>query len=330
MSEAVPPCLRTARPDSQPVVTLVGMLETPVLGFLGPEGTFTHQALLSTGIAGEARAYGSVVLALDAVRRGEVTAALVPIENSIEGGVSATLDNLTYGDPLVITREVLLPVQFNLYVRPGTPLSGVRRVVTHPHAAAQCRGWLAANLPDAVVTEGGSTAAGAAEVADPASRHDAAICAAVAGEMHGLEAAATAIADNTDAVTRFVLVGRPGALPEPTGADKTTLVVFLRDDEAGALLRMLEQLASRGVNLSRIESRPSRLTRGAYSFSIDALGHVADARVAGALKGLKRTCRDVVFLGSYPSADGVRPQPGPGHTDDDYRAAEEWLADVRG
>lgn len=299
-------------------------------GYLGPEGTFTHQALLSVPVLnGEPIPYGSVVLALEAVRSGEVGAVLVPIENSIEGGVSATLDNLTYGEPLVITREVLLPVQFNLYARPGTRLADVRRVVTHPHASAQCRGWLAANLPQATVSEGGSTAAGAAEVADPESRYDATICAEIAGRMHGLEAVATAIADNTEAFTRFVLVSRPASPPPPTGADKTTMVVFLPDDEPGALLRMLEQFVSRGVNLSRIESRPSRMTRGTYSFSIDALGHVEDARVAGALKGLHRTMREVVFLGSYPSADGVRPDLRESHTDRAYRDAEAWLQRVR-
>lgn len=299
-------------------------------GYLGPAGTFCHQALLSVpDLPGHLRPYPSVVAALDGVRNGQIEAALVPIENNIEGGVSATLDNLTYGRPLMINREVLLQVEFNLYVRPGTKLEDVRRVITHPHAYAQCRDWVAEHLPKAVVSEGGSTAAGAAEIADPTSRYQATICSEAAGEMHGLEAAATAIADNKEAVTRFILVTKPMAPPERTGADKTTLVVFLREDEAGSLLRMLEQFASRGVNLSRIESRPSRISRGTYSFSIDAEGHVNDHRVAGALKGLKRTSREVVFLGSYPRADQQQPDLREGQTDADYRAAEEWLRDVR-
>ena len=156
-------------------------------GYFGPVGTFTHQALLTLpALPDEPAPYATVGLALQAVRDGDVAAALVPIENSVEGGVSATLDNLTNGEPLRIIREVLLPVQFTLFARHGTHIDDVRRVLTHPHAAAQCRDWLANKLPQAIVTEGGSTAAAAAEVADPGSRFDAAICAQVAGELHGL------------------------------------------------------------------------------------------------------------------------------------------------
>ncbi len=303
---------------------------TNAYGYLGPAGTFCHEALLTVpDLPGHLRPYPSVVAALDAVRKDQIDAALVPIENNIEGGVSATLDNLTYGETLMIRSEVLLPVEFNLYVRPGTALKDVTRVVTHPHAYAQCREWVQTNLPKATVSEGGSTAAGAAEIADPNSRYQATICSQAAGELHDLEAVATAIADNKEAVTRFILVTKPGPPPERTGADKTTLVVFLRDDEAGALLRMLEQFASRGVNLSRIESRPSRLVRGHYSFSIDAEGHINDHRVAGALKGLKRTSRDVIFLGSYPRANGFRPQVPEGQSDESYHAAEAWLKGLR-
>jgi len=254
----------------------------------------------------------------------------VPIENSVEGGVSATLDNLAYGDPLVITREVLLPVQFTLFGRPGARLADVRSVLTHPHAAAQCRNWLAARLPEAVVTESGSTAGAAAEVADAQSRFDAAICAQVAGEMYRLSPLAAAIADNPDAVTRFVLVSRPGPLAPATGADKTTMVLFMRDDHPGALLEILEQFASRGVNLCRIESRPTKRTLGDYCFSVDAEGHLDDARLAEALMGLHRICADVVFLGSYPRADQERPTIQVGTTNRDYAAAGSWLRRLRG
>ncbi|RCK68434.1 prephenate dehydratase [Desertihabitans brevis] len=299
-------------------------------GYLGPAGTFTHQALLSLGdLPGEARPYPSVPAALHAVRSGEVGSVLVPIENSVEGGVSATLDALTYGDPLQISAEVVIAVQFDLYVRPGTELSQVRSVVSHPHAIAQCRGWLDAHLPDAVVTEGGSTAAAAVAVAAPGSRFDAAICAPVAGVSQGLVAAATSIADNAGAQTRFVLVGPPGPLPPRTGADKTTLVCFLRVDRSGALLEILEQFATRGVNLCRIESRPTRTTLGSYCFSIDAEGHLDDARLAEAVMGLHRVCSEVVFLGSYPRADGLTPTVAEGQGDEDYTEAAAWLARLR-
>ena len=300
-------------------------------GYFGPVGTFTHQALLTLpAVAGEPIPYATVGLALQAVRDGEITAALVPIENSVEGGVSATLDTLTYGDPLMITREVVLPVQFTLFARAGTRLDDVRHILTHPHAAAQCRDWLATHLPQVMITEGGSTAAAAAEVADPLSRFDAAICAQVAGEAHRLTALAEGIADNPDAVTRFVLVSRPGLVGPATGADKTTLVLFMRENHPGALLEILEQFASRGVNLCRIESRPTKRSLGDYCFSVDAEGHIDDARLAEAMMGLHRICGDVVFLGSYPRANGAEPIIRVGTSNSDYAAAARWLQRLKG
>ena len=300
-------------------------------GYFGPVGTFTHQALLTLpAVAGEPIPYATVGLALQAVRNGEITAALVPIENSVEGGVSATLDTLTYGEPLMITREVVLPVQFTLFARSGTRLDDVRHILTHPHAAAQCRDWLATHLPHVMVTEGGSTAAAAAEVADPLSRFDAAICAQVAGEAHRLTALAEGIADNPDAVTRFVLVSRPGLVGPATGADKTTLVLFMRENHPGALLEILEQFASRGVNLCRIESRPTKRSLGDYCFSVDAEGHIDDARLAEAMMGLHRICGDVVFLGSYPRANGAEPIIRVGTSNSDYAAAARWLERLKG
>ena len=300
-------------------------------GYFGPVGTFTHQALLTLpALPDEPTPYATVGLALKAVRDGDVAAALVPIENSVEGAVSATLDNLTYGEPLRIIREVVLPVQFMLFARNGTQFHDVRQVLTHPHAAAQCREWLTRNLPDAVITEDGSTAAAAAEVADPLSRYDAAICALVAGELNGLVPLATGIADNPDAVTRFVLVSRPGSVGPATGADKTTMVLFMRDDHPGALLEILEQFASRGVNLCRIESRPTKKSLGDYCFSVDAEGHVDDSRMAEAMMGLHRVCRDVVFLGSYPRADLTESIILHGTSNEEYAAAATWLRKLRG
>jgi len=301
-----------------------------VLGYFGPEGTFTHQALLSLNLDEEAVPFSSVAATLDAVRDGTVRAGLVPIENSVEGGVSATLDNLAAGKPLVITAEALLSVQFGLYGRVGTRLSDVRRVVTHPHAAAQVRTWLATHLPEATVTERGSTAGAAKEVATPGSTFDAAVCAAVAGEMYALEPLAADIADNPDAVTRFVLVSRPAAPAQRTGHDKTSLVAYMREDRSGALLEILEQFASRGVNLCRIESRPTKERMGSYCFAIDAEGHVSDARMAEALMGLHRICKRVDFLGSYPRADKVEPTVEKGFRESDYEKAVTWLNGLTG
>jgi len=300
-------------------------------GYFGPEGTFTHQALLALGLPGDARPYPTVAAALDAVRDGVVDASVVPIENSNEGGVSATLDDLgTPGQvPLHIVGEVVIDVRFDLAVRPGvTRLDDVHSVLTHPHAAAQCRAWLAEHVPQATLTERGSTAGAAQEVARPDSTYDAAICAPVARELYGLTALAHGIGDTADAVTRFVLVSRPGRPPARTGHDKTSLVAFMRADRPGALLEILQQLAVRGVNMCRIESRPTKTTLGSYCFSIDAEGHIEDARLAEALIGLRRICQDVIFLGSYPRADGTAPQVPEGATDDDYAAAHDWLASL--
>jgi prephenate dehydratase len=261
-----------------------------------------------------------------------VAGSVVPIENSVEGGVSATLDYLAApGEqtPLQIVRETVIKVAFDLAARPDTTRDGIQTVLSHPHAVAQCRAWLADNLPHATIAERGSTAAAAQEVAQGLG--DAAICAPVATKLYGLVPLESNIADNDDAVTRFVLVARaaPGATPAATGRDKTTLVAYIRSDHSGALLEILEQLAVRGVNLTRIESRPTKTTLGSYCFSMDAEGHIADARVAEALAGLKRICADVEVLGSDPRADGQPPQVPYGGADADYAAAAEWLAGLR-
>lgn len=303
--------------------------------YLGPEGTFAEAALrtLPAAAKAELQPQPSVAAALDAVRRGDADHAVVPIENSVEGSVSTTLDELASGDPLMVTREILLPVSFSLMVRPGTGLHAVRRVATHPHAHAQCRRWLSTVLPDAVVVPALSTAEAASTLADGTGSHDAAIAAPIAADRYRLEVLATDIEDNPDAVTRFVLVGRPGQPPLPSGHDKTTLVAFISDDHAGALLEVLTEFAVRGVNLTRIESRPTGEGMGRYCFSIDCEGHVDDARVGEALTGLRRVCPDVRFLGSYPRDDD-----GPAaeestrvakQRDSVYRDAAAWLGRVR-
>jgi len=303
--------------------------------FLGPEGTFAEAALrtLPAAAKGELQPQPSVAAALEAVRRGDADHALVPIENSVEGSVSTTLDELATGEPLMVTREVLLPVSFALMVRPGTGLSAVRRIATHPHAHAQCRRWLATVLPDAVVVPALSTAEAAATLADESATHDAAIAAPIAADRYRLEVLARDVEDNPDAVTRFVLVARPGQPPLPTGHDKTTLVAFISDDHAGALLEVLTEFAVRGVNLTRIESRPTGEGMGRYCFSIDCEGHVDDARVGEALTGLRRVCPDIRFLGSYPRADRG---PAAEHAEKEsrdrdsvYRDAAAWLGRIR-
>jgi prephenate dehydratase len=300
--------------------------------YLGPQGTFTEAALrqVTDRVDQEARPMATVDAALAAVRAGEVDAAMVPIENSVEGGVAATLDALANGSPLRVVREVLVPVTFVLAGRPGTRLADVRRVASHPHGWAQCRGWMAAHLPEARYLPALSTAGAAEGLADDEPAYDAALCAPLAAERFGLEVLAEDVGDRSTAVTRFVLVARPGPLAAPTGNDKTSVVVFQRDDHPGGLLELLEQFATRGVNLSRIESRPTGDALGQYCFSIDCEGHVKEARVAEALMGLHRTCSEVRFLGSYPRADGGSIVVTSATSNDAFTRAQAWLTSLDG
>ncbi|MCP2325988.1 prephenate dehydratase [Hamadaea flava] len=302
--------------------------------YLGPESTFTEQALLTIPAAerGTRTPSRSVPEALDAVRQGEADAALVPMENSVGGQVGVTLDELGVGDPLVITREVVIPVEFVLAARPGTTMDRVTSVAAHPQASAQCRAWLRAHLPDATVIDVLSNGAAAQDAL--AGTVDAAICAPIAVDRFRLALLADKIADHPDAVTRFVLLSRPAPPPAPTGDDITSLAVFIAHDRVGALLAVLTELAVRGVNLIRIESRPTGEALGRYAFFLDCTGHVADARVGEALQGLRRICAAVRFLGSYPRAvpPGAvdRPVPPPGGlADADYADSAAWLARLR-
>ena len=300
--------------------------------YLGPEGTFSEQALLTIpAAAGGSRSPArSVPEALDAVRAGDADAALVPVENSIGGQVGVTLDELANGAPLVITREVVLPVEFVLAARAPVNLTTVRSVAAHPQAAAQCRHWLRAHVPDAVVVDVLSNAAAAQAAA--AGDYEVAICVPLGAGRLGLTVLADKIADHRDAVTRFALICRPAAPPLPTGDDVTSLAVYIAHDRVGALLAVLMELAVRGVNLTRIESYPTGERLGRYVFFLDASGHVAEARVGEALQGLRRICADVRFLGSYPRAQSHYGPAGPAAVataDTDFRDSAAWLARIR-
>lgn len=304
---------------------------TDRIAYLGPRGSFAEAAVrsLTDGQDVDLIAAASVQAALDAARDGSVEMALVPIENSVEGSVSVTLDELANGKRLVIVDEVVIPVRFALLARPGTSLAEVRRVSTHPHAQAQVRHWIAANLPEAHVIPAMSTASAAAAVAEDGA-FDAAVSQRIAAEIYGLDVLVDDIQDNDDAYTRFILVRLPGDIPVPTGADKTTLSLYMKQDEPGALLAILTEFAVRGVNLTRIESRPTKKALGDYYFSVDIEGHVADSRVSEALMGLHRVCLDVRFLGSYPRHDGKQPVLRPGVTDADFADAQQWLDKLKG
>jgi prephenate dehydratase len=297
--------------------------------YLGPEGTFTEAALEAFDPAALAGALpcASVQATLDAVRSGEADRAIVAIENSVEGAVTATLDELATGPALAITAEVLLPVAFALLARDGTALADVKTVGGHPQAQPQCRGGLAKNLPGTEWRPASSNAEAARQAAE--GQIDAALAGGFAASRYGLAVLASQVSDVPDAVTRFVVVGRAGPVPASTGADRTSLVAFLREDHPGALMELLTEFAVRGVNLTRIESRPTGDGLGKYCFSIDCEGHLDDARVGEALMGLRRVCADVRFLGSYPRCDGGATQVRPGTSDAEFAQAAAWLGRLR-
>ena len=269
--------------------------------YLGPAGTFTEAALLKVATKGDQLiAYANVTAALDAVRKGGCNKALVPIENSIEGVVARTLDELASGEPLVITAETTLPVTFSLMTLDKTDIKDIKSIATHPHAESQCRSYIAKNFPNAQVIETASTAAAAKGLSK--GDYDAAIAAPIAARNYQLKIIAEDIGDNTTAVTRFVVVEKPGKVPAATGKDRTSMAVFIAIDHAGALLEILNEFAKHQVNLSFIQSRPTGAQLGHYHFIIDTEGHIDDTAVSAAVAGLKQICEDIRFLGSYPQA----------------------------
>lgn len=307
------------------------------IGFLGPHATFTEQALrtLPESEGAELLPLPGVPAVLAAVRDGSVDAGCVPIENTVEGAVPPVLDGLVEDPPLVIAAEARIAVRFCLLAAPGTGRADVRTVASHGHGIAQTRGWLAANLPDAEIRVSSSTAEAAAQAAR--DEVDAAVAGPLAAQQHGLAVLAEDIADNPGAVTRFVLLTRPRPLPAPTGWDRTTLAVTTTN-RPGTLLGLLTELAVRGIDLTRIESRPVKDRHAEYWFHLDCTGHAADPAMGEALAGLHRRSDALRFLGSFPRSDAA-PRAAPAGagspvvpatgTTDDYLAAQRWLAAVR-
>jgi prephenate dehydratase len=262
--------------------------------------------------------------ALDDVLSGRSHFAMIAIENSIEGGVSATQDALAAAPELRIVGEYMVPVRFVLATKPGVDLSSVTTIAAHPVAYAQCRGWLEKNLPAHSHVPAHSNVHAAQSIIDDGLA-DAAIAPPGISSHAAVSVVADNIGDNPDAHTRFVLVQKGGSPPAPTGADKTSIIAELPDNGPGRLLEMLEQFATRGVNMSLLESRPIGDAMGRYRFVIDLDGHIGDERVADALLGLRRFSPKVMFLGSYPRANGHRPEVSARYTDEAFVEARAWL-----
>ena len=299
------------------------------IGFLGPEGTFTEQALLlQADLSGDElvpmATIGEVLAATD---EGNLDLGFVGIENSIEGTVNATIDALAFEHDLLIQREVELGIQLNLLAPAGMALADVRRVLTFPVAAGQCRSWLAKNLPDAEVVAANSNAEAARIIAEEHDGRSAAVAPSLAAKIYGLEVLANDIEDHPENTTRFVLVARD-AIPAATGHDKTTIVVFQRTDRPGSLLAILQEFAARAINLTKLESRPTKKGLGHYCFIIDLEGHLSDELVADCLRDVRSKVEDIKFLGSYPAAG----EHGPAvrrDAEEAWRTADAWIKDQK-
>lgn len=300
------------------------------VGFFGPFGTFTQQALLTQPDLAETEhvAYRTVPDVLDAVENGEVDLGVVPIENSIEGMVNFTQDALAFDHELLIQREIVIDIEHCLLARPGVRLADVRELFSIPVATAQCHRFLREELPDVEIRAAYSTADAAREVSESLAVDAAALGPRVAAEVYGLEIVAADIADHKDNQTRFVIVAREG-VPRPTGNDKTALVIYQRADEPGSLVSILQEFTARRINLSNLTSRPTKAGGlGDYCFIVYAESHVADELLADTMRALHAKQGAVKFLGSYPAA-GAHADTTREHADARWRHADDWVSAIR-
>jgi prephenate dehydratase len=299
------------------------------ISFLGPAGTFTEEALLTQNdyAAAELTPAATIADALDAVQSGQADLAFVPIENSIEGTVNATADSLVFEVDLLIQREVVLDVHMHLAAPAGGDLGSVKRVLSFPHASAQARRYLAEQLPGVEVVPTNSTAEAARIVSEEARPDTAALAPRLAAELYGLRVIADNVEDHSDNQTRFVAL-TPDGVPAATGHDKTSIVCFQREDRPGSLHAILSEFAARSINLTKLESRPTKRGLGDYCFLIDLEGHLADEVVADCLRVLHAELAGVKFLGSFPAAG----EHGPAlraQLDTAWREADAWIAELR-
>lgn len=299
------------------------------IGFLGPLGTFTEQALKSQPdlAASELVLFRTMPDVLDAVDTGEVDLGFVAIENSIEGTVNLTQDELAFNHDLLIQREVVLDIEHCLMARPGTTLDDVKVVLSIPVATAQCHAYLRRHVPAAELRATNSTAE-AARLVSELGPGAAAVAPRIAAELYGLQVVAADIADHPGNQTRFVLVARQG-VPAPTGHDRTALVIYQRADEPGSLISILQEFAARRINLSNLLSRPTKDGGlGDYCFIVYADGHVSDELIADAMRSLHAKQGRVKFLGSYP-ASGEHAVSAREHADARWREADDWVESLR-
>lgn len=300
------------------------------MAYLGPPGTFTEEALLTQPdlAAAKHKLCRSIPEVLESAAEGQVDLGFTAIENSIEGTVNVALDALIFEHDLLIQREVVIDVRLHLLGLAGASLETIQRVISFPVATAQCRRYLTDNLPHAEEVAANSTAAAARDLSISKDAESAAIGTILSQHIYGLELLATDIEDHPENQTRFVAVSHTG-VPAPTGHDKTSIVVFQRADRSGSLMGILAEFAARSINLTKLESRPTKKALGDYCFLIDLEGHVADQLVADCLTSIVAKHGEVKFLGSYPTnIRGNEEQSNAATTA--WSEAQSWIDDLRG
>ncbi|MCJ7665873.1 MAG: prephenate dehydratase [Actinobacteria bacterium] len=273
------------------------------IAYLGPQGTFTEEALdkhissIKSEDEIEKIPYATMQEVIRSVDRGEAAEGIVPIENSLEGSVNVTLDFLTFESEAKIIREVTIPIKHSLIGIEKIPTSKIKKIISHPHATAQCKNYISDHLKDAEIIAANSTAE-AIKMLQKADNSIAAIGTEMAAKLYGLEIIEKDIEDNKDNKTRFIFLGN--SIQPKTGKDKTSIVCFLKEDRPGSLFNILKEFAERNINLTRLESRPAKKDLGDYVFLIDMEGHLHDREIFEALEVLRKTVYLVKILGSYP------------------------------
>ena len=298
------------------------------VAFFGPSGTFTEEALLTQADLAAAALVpkSDIGGVLEAVASGEVDLGFVPIENAIEGTVTATMDTLIHDVDLLIEREVILDIYLHLMARSGTSVADVARVASYPHALAQCRRYLSDHLTGAERLAATSTADAARRVGQEGGPGDAAIAPRLAASLYGLEIIASDIEDHADNQTKFISV-TADHIPAATGHDRTMIVCFQDADRPGSLYGILGLFAARDVNLTNLQSRPTKRGLGEYCFIIELEGHLSDPVVRDCLRDLRAHLADIKFLGSYPVA-GEAAQVVRDEVAASRRDADDWIASL--
>lgn len=270
------------------------------VSYLGPRGTFTEEALFSfykDGSGIEAKPLPTINEVIKSVDKGDANEGLVPIENSLEGSVNITQDLLTFESEAKIIREIIIPIRHNLIAKKNIDLKKIRKIVSHPHASAQCRAFLNNELPGVEIIAANSTAEAVKKIID-LDDHTAAIGTKIAAELYGLTIIEKEIEDSRSNKTRFIFIGN--YIPQKSGNDKTSIVCFLKKDKPGSLYKILKEFADRDINLTKIESRPARKNIGDYVFMIDLEGHQHEKNVFEVLESLRQNVYMIKILGSYP------------------------------